>query len=88
MSFKQGLIGLSSLGFGGSNAHIILKPYTHYLQKGYPLPKPRLVLVSGRTLEAVDHFLNRVQENQEDTGFLKLIDEIHKINISGHLYRG
>lgn len=88
MSYKRGLIGLSNLGYGGANAHVVIKPYTQYLQNGYLQHKRRLVLVSGRTIGAVEHFLNRVQENQEDREFLALVDEIHKINITGHNYRG
>lgn len=88
MSYKCGLIGLSNLGFGGANAHVVLKPYTQSLQNGYLQSKCRLVLVSGRTIEAVQHFLKRVQENREDREFLALVDEIHKINITGHNYRG
>lgn len=83
---KPGMIAISSLGFGGTNSHVVLKPLSK--QTNYVRPKNRLVLVSGRTPEAVDHFLDGVQANEHDQEFLGLVDEIHKMNIDGHEYRG
>lgn len=82
------MIALSSLGFGGANAHVVLKPNPVSRQKQYIQSKNRLVLVSGRTPEAVDHLLKGVQANGDDQEFLGLLDEIHRMNVDGHEYRG
>lgn len=88
--FKLGYVALSSLGYGGANAHVVVKP-TNLEQtncKTLPNYKNRLVLASGRTPEAVSHFLDGIEKNQDDHDFLCLVDEIHKINIDRHEYRG
>lgn len=48
-------VSINSFGVGGTNVHIILKANSKVLQT-IPLPKleiPRLVLLSGRTKEAL-----------------------------------
>lgn len=85
--FKNGLIGLNSFGFGGANGHIILKPYTK-LNKPNNKSKYRLAVASGRTIESVEHFLDGMEKNENDEEFLAMVDEIHKSNIDGHIYRG
>lgn len=61
MSWNGGLVGINSFGFGGANAHIILrsnpKPKAPAIQDNIP----RLVTVSGRTEEAVNYFLDKVR---------------------------
>lgn len=86
--FNPGLIAISNLGFGGAIAHVVLKPYRKLLEKRVEQSSHRLVLVSGRTLEAVDYFLENVKKNQTDLEFLSLVDEIHSMNVDGHIYRG
>ncbi|KAJ8972225.1 hypothetical protein NQ314_000286 [Rhamnusium bicolor] len=86
--WNGGIIAINSFGFGGANAHIVLrsnpKPKT-----AWPTgPIPRVVGVSGRTEDAVNNFLNKIEQNKSDEEFLALIDEIHSSNISGHGYRG
>lgn len=85
---KPGMIAVSSLGFGGSNAHVILKSNPTPRRKSVTRAKKRLVLASGRTLEAVDYLLDGIQANRNDHEFLGLLDEIHKMNVDGHEYRG
>lgn len=82
------MIGISSLGFGGTNAHAVLK--RGHTSTVYKIPQRpyRLVLASGRTPQAVQNFLKGVEKNGNDQEFLALVDEIHKINIDGHVYRG
>jgi hypothetical protein len=54
-------MAVNSFGFGGANAHILLR--------SHPKPKvpaiqdniPRLVALSGRTEEAVNYFLDKVR---------------------------
>ncbi|XP_076763351.1 fatty acid synthase 1 [Xylocopa sonorina] len=87
--WKGGLVALNSFGFGGANAHILLR--------SNPKPKlspvldsklPKLVTVSGRTEEAVDALLNKAREHEKDDEFLALLHDIHANNIAGHQYRG
>uniref|UniRef100_A0A6P7G8W5 Fatty acid synthase n=1 Tax=Diabrotica virgifera virgifera TaxID=50390 RepID=A0A6P7G8W5_DIAVI len=86
--WNGGIIAVNSFGFGGANAHIVLK--------SNPKPKttwpagavPRVVGVSGRTEEAVNSFLNKIEEHKNDEEFLALVDEVHSRNINGHAYRG
>jgi fatty acid synthase len=56
------LAGISSLGFGGTNAHIILKRnQKKKVNSGVPADSiPHLVVASGRTEEAVDVILKDV----------------------------
>lgn len=86
--WNGGIIGLNSFGFGGANAHIILKsnpkPKTHWPAE----PLPRLMTVSGRTEEAVNSFLSNMQKHQTDEELLALVNQIHSANINGHGYRG
>uniref|UniRef100_A0A6P7GNP1 Fatty acid synthase n=1 Tax=Diabrotica virgifera virgifera TaxID=50390 RepID=A0A6P7GNP1_DIAVI len=87
--FLGGCIGVNCFGFGGANTHIIIdsnkREKSPIKQK---LPKNRLVQVSGRTEEAVLHFLEGVERNQDDAEFLAMVDEVHKFNVDGHNYRG
>nr|ARI45075.1 fatty acid synthase [Leptinotarsa decemlineata] len=86
--WNGGIVAINSFGFGGANAHIVLrsnpKPKTIW-----PVgPIPRVVGVSGRTQEAVQHFLAKIQQNRDDEEFLALVDEIHSRNVNGHAFRG
>lgn len=84
-----GIVGVNSFGFGGANAHVILKSN----QKQKPI-KPiddtmtRLVLFSGRTIEAIDLLLKEIDESKDDVEFLSLINQLHAKNIPLHYYRG
>jgi Polyketide synthase modules and related proteins len=61
LPWNGGLVGINSFGFGGANAHIILrsnpKPKAPAIQDNIP----RLVTLSGRTEEAVNYFLDKVR---------------------------
>lgn len=58
--FNGSYVALNSFGFGGANAHILLKsnPKTKTAQLLNNLP--RLITVSGRTEEAVNNMLKNV----------------------------
>lgn len=63
--WKPGLVGMNSFGFGGANCHILLRPnQKEKINGGIPNDDlPRLVVISGRTEQAVEVFLNEVRKN-------------------------
>lgn len=86
--WNGGIVGINSFGFGGANAHIVLRSNPKPKTRWPTGPIPRVVGVSGRTEEAVSNFLTKIEQNKTDEEFLALIDEIHSSNIPGHAYRG
>nr|NP_001137778.2 fatty acid synthase 1, isoform C [Drosophila melanogaster]ACL82985.2 fatty acid synthase 1, isoform C [Drosophila melanogaster] len=88
LPWNGGIIGLNSFGFGGANAHVILK--------SNPKPKAltpkdgalKVVLASGRTFEAVEQLLESASTNADDDEYLQLINEIHSKAIPNHFFRG
>lgn len=87
--FKDGLIALNSFGFGGANGHIVLKPFTQLNKLNNAIKSNiRVIFASGRTAESVERFLDGAFKHKDDEEFLALINEIHKTNIDGHIYRG
>lgn len=86
--WKGGLVAVNSFGFGGANAHIVLRSNPKPKSSWPPSPLPRLVTVSGRTEEAVNHFLDKLSAHRNDEELLALVDEVHRSNIPGHAYRG
>lgn len=85
--WNGGYIGVNSFGFGGANAHVILKSHPKPKQVATSDRIPRLITVSGRTENAVNTFLTKINE-ANDEELLALIYEIHKQTITGHGYRG
>lgn len=88
--WNGGMAAINSFGFGGANAHIILR--SNPKNKGSnaaPMPSqvPRVIAVSGRTEEAVNHLLDEAEKNQDEE-FYALLNDIHKQNIAGHGFRG
>lgn len=65
MPLKNGYIGINSFGFGGSNAHMLLKWNTKQKINNATSKDDlsRFVTLSGRTEEAVNSFLNDVSKN-------------------------
>ncbi|XP_039309277.1 fatty acid synthase-like [Solenopsis invicta] len=91
--WNGGLVGINSFGFGGANAHVILR--SNPKRKSKPSPPlnitellPKLVAVSGRTKEGVHTLLNKAQEHRNDDEFLSLLRIIHNNAIFGHDFRG
>ncbi|XP_076649208.1 fatty acid synthase-like [Halictus rubicundus] len=89
MPWKGGLAAVNSFGFGGANAHVLLR--------SNPKPKlspvldskiPKLVAVSGRTEEAVQVLLDKAKEHEKDDDFIALLHDTYALNVRGHLYRG
>ncbi|KAK9502678.1 hypothetical protein O3M35_011399 [Rhynocoris fuscipes] len=83
-----GIAAVNSFGFGGANVHVILK--SNPKPKSSPCKDniPRLVAISGRTQDAVDSFLTKLEEMPRDDDLITLLHDIHKQNIAGHPYRG
>ncbi|XP_047362256.1 fatty acid synthase-like [Vespa velutina] len=83
-------IAINSFGFGGANAHILLKSNPkRKVSKGFPDDDlPRLVTVSGRTEEAVVTLLNDIDNRPIDVEFIRLLHDVYLKGTTGHLYRG
>lgn len=58
--WKNGYIGINSFGFGGANCHILLKSNQKLKVNNRADDLPRLVVISGRTEEAVKIILHDV----------------------------
>ncbi|XP_053598737.1 fatty acid synthase [Microplitis demolitor] len=88
--WEGGYVGVSSFGFGGANAHILLKSNPiDKINGGAPNDDlPRLVVVSGRTEAAVEALLHDVESRPLDVEYVRLLQDIHSEDIPGHLYRG
>ncbi|KAG5872018.1 hypothetical protein JTB14_036444 [Gonioctena quinquepunctata] len=87
LPWKNGIAGINSYGVGGSNSHVALKRNDKE-KTANKLSGNRLVLASGCTEEAVLHFLDGIENSVFDEECLALVDEIHKINVDGHKFRG
>lgn len=60
MEFDGGYVALNSFGFGGVNVHVLLKPNPKSKTTPILNNTTRLVVVSGRTEEAVNNMLKHV----------------------------
>lgn len=60
--FNGGYVALNSFGFGGANAHVLLKSNPKPKESPIQDDIPRLVCVSGRTEDAVNSMLDKVSE--------------------------
>ncbi|KAL1502739.1 hypothetical protein ABEB36_007841 [Hypothenemus hampei] len=82
----NGIVGVSSSGFGGGNAHAVLQRCGK-TKKHNNIPQDnltRLVCVSGRTEEAVQVLLDDIQEKFD----LEHIHNIFRKPIKKHPFRG
>ncbi|XP_017099797.2 fatty acid synthase [Drosophila bipectinata] len=94
LPWQGGIVGLNSFGFGGANAHVVLKSHTkskapksssNGLEEKQSL---RLVVCSGRTEEAVQQLLKVATDQSNDRELLTLINDIHSQTIPLHPFRG
>ncbi|KAG5318196.1 FAS synthase, partial [Pseudoatta argentina] len=90
MPLKNGYVGINCYGFGGSNAHMLLKwNPKQKINNGAPNKDlPRLVILSGRTEESVKLFLNDIANHPIDVEYIRLLHDIYADNIKGHPWRG
>ncbi|XP_025162220.1 fatty acid synthase-like isoform X2 [Harpegnathos saltator] len=83
-------VAINSFGFGGANAHILLAPNMKQKVNG-GTPKddlPRLVVLSGRTEQAVESFLCEIGSQPVDVEYVRLLHELHAEELLNHPYRG
>ncbi|EDW12340.1 fatty acid synthase [Drosophila mojavensis] len=90
LPWQGGIVGLNSFGFGGANAHVILKSHEKKKKLSTKPKDPLLKLVtcSGRTEQAVQQLLEAAAKHRNDDEFLALINDIHSQPIPLHPYRG
>lgn len=89
MPWKGGIVAINSFGFGGANAHVILR--SNPKPKVIPTlesPVPKIIAVSGRTESAVHTYLDKIKQHENDDDLLAMVREIHARNVTGHSYRG
>ncbi|XP_066144652.1 fatty acid synthase-like [Euwallacea fornicatus] len=82
------LIGINNFGFGGGNCHVVLKSHIKTKLKTPKHDIPRLICVSGRTMNAVDFLLDDIINNDLDVEYIRLLHNIFRYNISEHSYKG
>lgn len=88
--WNGGYTSINSFGAGATNAHVLLKSNDKQkINGGAPEDDlPRIVVISGRTNEAVEAFLASVENNPVDVEYTRLLHDIHALDIPKHMYRG
>ncbi|XP_050076402.1 fatty acid synthase-like [Anopheles maculipalpis] len=85
------LVAVNSFGFGGANAHALLHAHTGKKASSNGRPSddlPRLIVWSGRTIEAVDHFLEGIAKHNFDPELYALTHNIQRKELSKMNNRG
>lgn len=88
LPWEGGIVGINSFGFGGANAHVILKSNPKPKALTPTVGPPKMVVCSGRTFDAVQDLLEDATAHRDDDEYLALINDIHSKNIPLHYYRG
>lgn len=86
--WKGGIVGVNSFGFGGANAHVILKSGGKDRSKDTDCKKPRLFVYGSRTPEGVECMLEMARKNSEDMNFHTLAAATANMPLETHPYRG
>lgn len=84
------LISINSFGFGGANAHALLKGYhVEKVKGGAPNDLiPRLVIWSGRTEESIHSILDDITARPMDADYVALLHNIQKEVTKLNIFRG
>lgn len=82
------LVAVNSSGFGGANAHILLKQWSKIKDRSSIDKLPRLVCWSGRTEEAVTAIIDKVKSTPLDAEFIGLLHNIQNTQIPDNIHRG
>nr|XP_012228972.1 PREDICTED: fatty acid synthase-like [Linepithema humile] len=88
--WNGGLVGINAFGFGGNNVHVILRsnPKSKLSPVLDVLELPALLVVSGRTEEAVNVLLDNAKQHKNDNEFISLLRAVYSNDIPGHTVRG
>ncbi|KAI5631854.1 acyl transferase domain-containing protein [Phthorimaea operculella] len=88
--FNRGLAAINSFSHTGVDSHLVLKG--HRIPKNLDLSKigiiPRLVLVSGRTEEAVQAVFDNLRKQPLDAEFIGMLNDIYQVETPGFTCRG
>ncbi|XP_026523135.1 fatty acid synthase [Notechis scutatus] len=85
---KGPLAGINSFGFGGSNAHVILRANRNKSPPPEAPNLPRLLQFCGRTQEAVETLIEQSCKMQEHAAYLSMLNDISGVSVSSMPYRG
>ena len=86
--WSGGLVGVNSFGFGGANAHVIVKSNDKEKTPHTGADKPRLFVYGGRTQEAVENVLKMAQKYPTDLDLHTLWNGSANMSLDTHPYRG
>ena len=91
-AWEGGYIGINSFGFGGSNAHVLLRSPDSVASSGAPhvaRTATRLVTCAGRTREGVEATLAEVSQHPTDVDMQHLLENsVGDLSAATHPYRG
>lgn len=84
------LVGINAFGFGGANAHTLLRRnIKEKINFGIPIDDlPRLVLWSGRTEETNKLMMKKLTSQPLDAEYIGLLHNIQSDEIPGYIFRG